>query len=175
MKKPALILAVLLVAGTASAVTNYSGPTDQPHIMGGGDGASSSTGANGSWRVDVTQTNASCLSGDENVSDVEVTETDEGYSLSFTGVLSASQPCDRVVHDVEVSDSTYRLNITSEPSNRTCVDCVGGLDYSVEAELPEKFTFQVYHDGELEKEVSRGTPEKKGLLKRFMSFLSGLF
>lgn len=176
MRKTAVLVVALFVAGSASAVTNYSGPEDQPHIM---SGPSETTEDTGPWRFDVVQTNASCMTGEEQVSDITVTEKQESTAINFTGTLESATPCEQLVRDIEVENSTYRLEISSKPFNGTCVQCTGGLDYTVEAEVPDdEFVLEVYHDGEKMTEMDR-TREKdsieSSLFQRILSFFSNLF
>lgn len=184
MKKTVLLIAVLLMASAAVAVTDYDGPEDQPHIMGAESGGSSSAttsvGPNGTkWSTTLSVTNITSYSNQSGeVTDVNFT----GDKVSFNGEIQAPNPCYTLASNVTEQDGSYILDIypVREETDRVCTQQLVMLDYEASFEADDPYTLQIQHSGEDMEEVEHPDyteePESNGgFFSGFMKWLGNLF
>lgn len=142
MRKTLVLSAIALGLIAASAgITNYSGPTDQPHIMGVQDGGDA-------FSVEVV--NVTPTSGvNDSIENVRVSGSNGTSMVSFEGRMEVPTPCHTVNHSLDGENSSYTLNVESVAGNESCVQSISELTYSAEGQLEENFTLTVEHDGEV--------------------------
>jgi hypothetical protein len=164
----------------------------QPERAVGGDtGTADQAGGSKTgdeWRLDVTQSNVSCWSGEdaEELSNIEFDDsTDEGgdRAVTFTGTIETSNPCQKIAGTgVEWDGDTYTLNIKTEQTGEICVDCVGAVRYTATfgSEL-DPYRLKVEHNGEHVQDIDfpgyepDPSDQSQGPLATIMGWLKGLF
>lgn len=78
------------------------------------------------------------------ITNVEVEEN----SISFTGNIHLSQPCNKVNKTYEKKDSKLILKVGSYSTEEPCVDVVAFKEYRFELESNEPVRLEVRHNGE---------------------------
>lgn len=190
MKRTILLIAIALLVSTTAAIEGYDGPEDQPHIMGSGSSSSASAstaaGPNGTeWTAKLSMAGSQCLSNSSTgVTNSSFGTENDTYSVSFQGTVETSDPCHTLDHEViETSNGHYMMNITSNPSNGTCTQCVGSISYEASFEADEAFDIEILHDGDKvegfthpERDDNEPKDDKSsGFMASIVNFLKNLF
>jgi len=184
MKKTVLLTALLVTVFSATAYTGYTGPEDQPHIMGssGSSSASQSVSQNGTaWSMNFTERSA----GPENRSTGVMNHSFENTTVEFRGAVQVPTPCYSLNAEVEErEDSSYLFNITSERTDNkeVCPQVISYREYNASFQAEEPFRLEVIHDGNSTANLThpdyrqtQDTDRVKGPLDSFFNFLKGLF
>lgn len=164
MKHAALVISALLILAPASAIVNYTGPTDAPHIMSGGD-------------QDFRVVNASCSTQrNDTVEIVNRTGTENGWTAKLRGAVQEPNPCFRLEpEEIDTDGNVYVLDVKSVDMNGSCVDCLGSVDYSAAVDVPGDKRLEVRHDGETVETFKAPGKESRGFLATLFQWFSGLF
>ncbi|MFB6208477.1 MAG: hypothetical protein ABEJ69_03940 [Candidatus Nanohaloarchaea archaeon] len=181
MKKTVVLLtSFALLLSMAGAVVNYSGPEDQPHIMGGSSAsATTGVGPNGTkYTAKVEMRNRTGNITDERLENINYSKS--GETVTFTGYIQAPTPCHTIDSDVEKENNSYNLNVvTVAPSDdRACVQQLTMIKYEGEFSTDGEFTVVVQHDGKTIESLEsprEGQDRNTGLLGLIFNWFTGLF
>ncbi|MFB6204688.1 MAG: hypothetical protein ABEJ75_03510 [Candidatus Nanohaloarchaea archaeon] len=180
MRKTLVLLTVFALSlSTSTAIVNYTGPENQPHIMAQPDssGASASTGQNFSLRFEKLNISLSPGVRDK-ITDVSVKDVNGTWRFSFQGQMQLPTPCYRVDRSLSVDGNSYVLNLEKIPTNETCVQSLAVLEYQVSGEIQDReFTLEVQHDGKTIDTLSREVKKEKeaGFFSMLARWFTGLF
>lgn len=190
--KRALLIATLILftVSTATAVTNYDGPEDQPHIMGTGSSASGTTaaGPNGTqYSSNVAMDGRDSNITNESVTEPVFTDVGEKTMVEFNGSITSPDLCHVIDQETDGENGTYTINVQTvkdELDNNTlCGQAQTMIDYTAEFEAERPYDLKVLHNGEeidtftAEEDIAGPEPEprNRGFIGSVVDFFTGLF
>jgi hypothetical protein len=184
MKKTALLAALLVTIFSATAYTGYTGPENQPHIMGatGSSSASQSVSQNGTgWSTTFSEHSA----GSSNTSTGVLNHSFENNTVEFEGAVQTPTPCYSLNAEVEDEENSYLFNVTSKETEKqeVCPQVISYRKYNATFQADEPFKLEVVHNGESVANMThpdyeeKSNEEKKsgGALSALFSFFRSLF
>jgi hypothetical protein len=191
MKRTLLITTlVLFTASTATAVTNYDGPEDKPHIMGSGSTASGSTavGPNGTqYTSKVAMDRRISNITNESVTQPVFKNVGDKTRVEFNGSITSLDLCHVIDQETESANGTYKINIKTVKeklnSDGICGQAQTMIEYTAEFEAERPYDITVLHNGEemetftAEEDIAGPEPEprKRGFIGSVVDFFTGLF
>ncbi|MBC5793559.1 MAG: hypothetical protein H8Z69_06040 [Nanohaloarchaea archaeon] len=147
MKKTALLFGVCLMAISATAYTNYTGPEDRPHVMDSDTNLSlpkaiTQNGTDWKSKVKIVGRLSNASIGNS------INSSFSGKKTDFSGYIRAATPCHVIDQETErTGEKTYRMNLkTVNPeSSQTCVQQAVTLKYNGSFQADEPFKLSINH------------------------------